>query len=393
MQSGLYRFSDILAMHNDLSIVFSYNNENPFEKTPWESCRVDLNKYDAKNEVETSKFSITVDYDTVRDKNFQKDGYMQRALDYVSNIVNDKLEMNSVIYAVRNKRRWFLVREKPVYLFVEPYIRGAMTNIFYLYTDDYPKAKKHNPEIKKLYAFEEVKRIPRPSECYSEDKLKDSYWKEYCQQWTDLRTTPTHVVTKIRKIYLPIEDATDVNVDYNYNKVEHNYAIEQDEKKNLKIYYHFVAMWDIVKDKYYTLGKSFNVDLLKFKEDILTHPLTRFIKGFWFNDIEIKTNEIVFKDVTFEFNRVKEFAITKQNDSIWYGTIKLYSTMSDTIETIDTDKAKRYIKVREYSLGLLDYHFGLHDIHVKHLVNSFLNLSDENLKLLKDRAKEKLSYK
>jgi len=101
----------------------------------------------------------------------------------------------------------------------------------------------------------------------------------------------------------------------------------------------------------------------------------------------------VFKDVTFEFNRVKEFAITKQNDNIWYGNIKLYSTMSDTTETIDIDKVKRYIKVREYSLGLLDYHFGLHDIHVKHLINSFLNLSDETFKLLKERAKEKLSYK
>jgi len=52
-------------MHKDLSIVFSYNNENPFEKTSWESCRVDLNKYDTKNEVETSKFSIIVDYDTL----------------------------------------------------------------------------------------------------------------------------------------------------------------------------------------------------------------------------------------------------------------------------------------------------------------------------------------
>jgi hypothetical protein len=161
----------------------------------------------------------------------------------------------------------------------------------------------------------------------------------------------------------------------------------------MKIYYHFVALWDIVKDKYYTIGKEFDVDLLKFKEDILSHPMTRFIKGFWFNDIEIKTNEIVFKDVTFEFNRVKEFTITKQNDTIWYGTIKLYTTMSDTTETINTDEAKRYVKVREYNVGLLDYHFGLHDVHVKHLVNSFLNLSDENFKLLKERAKEKLSYK
>ena len=161
----------------------------------------------------------------------------------------------------------------------------------------------------------------------------------------------------------------------------------------MKIYHHSVFLVDVVKDKYYTLAKTFNVDLLKFKDDIVRHPLTRFIKEFWFNDIEIKTNEIVFKDVTFEFNRVKEFAITKQNDDIWYGTIKLYSTMSDTTETIDTDEAKRYIKVREYSLGLLDYHFGLHDIHVKHLVNSFLNLSDENLKELREQAKEELNYR
>jgi len=393
MQFGLYRFFDILTMHKDLSIVFSYNDENPFEKTPWESCRVELNKYETKNEVETSKFSIVVDYDTVRDTHFQKDGYMQRALDYVSNIVNDKLEMNSVIYAIRNKRRWFLFKEKPVFLFVEPYIRGAMTNILYLYTDDYPKAKKHNPEIKRWYAFEEVKGIPKLVKCYFKEKLKDRDWEEYCEKWNDMRSTPTHIVTKVSSGSLLIEDVIDVNVDYNYNKVNHNYGIEQDEKRKMKFYYHFVAFWDMVKDKYYTLGKSFNVDLLKFKEDIVRHPLTRFIKGFWFNDIEIKTNEIVFKDVRFEFNRVKEFAITKQNDNIWYGTIKLYSTMSDTTETINTDEAKRYIKVREYSLGLLEYYFGLHDIHVKHLVNSFLNLSDEHLKLLKERAKEKLSYK
>jgi len=67
--------------------------------------------------------------------------------------------------------------------------------------------------------------------------------------------------------------------------------------------------------------------------------------------------------------------------------------MSDTTETIDTDKAKRYIKVREYSLGLLDYHFGLHDVHVKHLVNSFLNLTSEDLERLRKEAKEELSYR
>jgi hypothetical protein len=387
-----YKFEQILTINKDLYISFSYNNENPFEKPPWASCRVELNKYETKNEVETSKFSIVVDYDTIRDINFQKDGYMQRVVDYISNIVNDKLEMNSVIYAVRNKRR-FLFKEKPVYLFIQPYIRGAMVNLFYLYTDDYPKEKDHDPEIRRWYTVDEVEPMPKPPECYSLEKLKSRYWKEYCDKWGDPRTRPTHIVTKVRKIYLPIEDVIDVNVDYNYNEVKHNYEIEQDKKKKIKIYYHFVSLRGLEKDKYYTRGKSFTVDLLKFKDDILSHPLTRFITEFWFNDIEIKTNEIVFKDVTFEFNRVKEFAITKQNDTIWYGTIKLYSTMSDTTETIDTDEAKRYIKVREYSLGLLDYHFGLHDVHVKHLINSFLNLTTEDLERLRKEAKEELNYK
>jgi hypothetical protein len=351
-----------------------------------------LNKYETEHEVETSKFSIAVDYDTVRDKNFQKDGYMQKVLDYISNIVNDKLEMNSVIYAVRNKRR-FLFKEKPVYLSIEPYVRGAETHTFYLYTDDYPKEKVHNPEIKRWYAYDEVKPMPKPLDCYTKEKLKDKYWKEYCDMWDNPRTTPTQVVTKVSKRKLLIEDVIDVNMDYNYTKAVHKYEIEQDKKKKMKIYTHYISLWEVVKDKYYSMGKVFTIDLLKFKDDILNHPMTRFIKEFWFNDIEIKTNEIVFKDVTFEFNRVKEFAITKQNDEIWYGSIKLYSTMSDTTETIDTDEAKRYIKVREYSLGLSDYHFGLHDIHVKHLVNSFLNLTTEDLERLRKEANEELSYR
>ena len=392
MQFRLYKFFNILAMHNDLYISFSYDNDNPFNNPPWASCRVNLNKYETEHEVETSKFSIAVDYDTVRDKNFQKDGYMQRVLDYISNIVNDKLETNSVIYAVRNKRR-FLFKEKPVYLSIEPYIRGAETHTFYLYTDDYPKEKVHNPEIKRWYTYDEVKPMPRPLDCYDKEKLKSRYWEEYCAMWDDPRTTPTQIVTKVSKRTLLIEDVIDVNVGYNYSKAVHKYEIEQDKKKKMKIYTHYISLWDVVKDKYYTMGKVFTIDLLKFKDNILTHPMTRFIKEFWFNDIEIKTNEIVFKDVTFEFNRVKEFAITKQNDEIWYGTIKLYSTMSDTTETIDTDEAKRYIKVREYSLGLLDYHFGLHDVHVKHLINSFLNLTTEDLERLRKEAKEELSYR
>jgi len=392
MQFRLYKFFNILNINKDLYIRFSYNNETPFEKPPWSSCRVELNKYETKKEVETSKFSIVVDYDTARDINFQNDGYMQRVLDYVSNIVNDKLEMNSVIYAVRNKRR-FLFKEKPVYLSIQPYIRGAKTNLFYLYTDEYPKEKIHNPEIKRWHTFNEVKPMPRPFECYSREKLKDRYWKEYCDKWNDPRTTPTQIGTKVSKISLPIEDIIDVAVDYNYNKAVHIYEIERDEKKKTKIYDHSVSLWGVEKAKYYTIGKDFDVDLLKFKEEILSHPMTRFIKKFWFNDLEITTNEIVFKDVSFEFNRVKEFAITKQNNEIWYGTIKLYSTMSDTTETINTDEAKRYIKVREYSLGLLDYYFGLHDIHVKHLVNSFLNLTSEDLERLRKEAKEELSYR
>jgi hypothetical protein len=379
-------------MDKDLYISFSYNNENPFEKPPWASCRAELNKYETKNEVETSKFSIAVDYDTIRDINFQKDGYMQRVVDYISNIVNDKLEMNSVIYAVRNKRR-FLFKEKPVYLFIQPYIRGAMVNLFYLYTDDYPKEKVHNPEIKRWYTYDEVKPMPKPLDCYDKEKLKERYWEEYCAMWDDPRTTPTQIVTKVSKRTLLIEDVIDVNVDYNYSKAIHIYEIERDKKKKIKIYSHSVSLRGLEKDKYYTRGKSFTVDLLKFKDDIVRHPLTRFITEFWFNDIELKTNEIVFKDVTFEFNRVKEFAITKQTNDIWYGTIKLYSTMSDTTETINTDEAKRYIKVREYSLGLLDYHFGLHDVHVKHLVNSFLNLTTEDLERLRKEAKEELKYR
>ena len=392
MQFRSHKFFNILTMDKDLYIRFFYNDENPFEKPPWASCRVNLNKYETKNEVETSNFSIVVFYDQLGYGNFQNEGYMQKVLNYVSNIVNDRLEMNNIIYAVRNKRR-FLFREKPVYLSIEPYIRGAETHTFYLYTDDYPKEKVHNPEIKRWYTYDEVKPMLRPFECYSKEKLKSKYWKEYCDKWDDPKTRPTQVVTKVSKRTLLIEDVIDVNVDYNYSKVKHDYEIEREKEKKIKIYDHSISLWGVEKDKYYTLVKPFNVDLFKFKEAILSHPMARFIKKFWFNDIEIKTNEIVFKDVTFEFNRVKEFAITKQNDNIWYGNIKLYSTMSDTTETIDIDKVKRYIKVREYSLGLLDYHFGLHDIHVKHLINSFLNLSDETFKLLKERAKEKLSYK
>jgi hypothetical protein len=379
-------------MDKDLYIQFFYNDENPFEKPPLSSCHVNLNKYETEHEVETSKFSMVVFYDQFGYGNFKGDDYMQRVLKYISNIVNDRLEMNNIIYAVRNKRR-FLFKEKPVYLSIQPYIRGAETHTFYLYTDDYPKEKIHNPEIKRWYAYDEVKPMPRPLDCYDKEKLKDRYWKEYCAMWDDPRTTPTQIVTKVSKRTLLIEDVIDVNVDYNYSKAIHIYKVEREKEKKIKIYSHSVSLWNMVKDKYYTIGKDFDVDLLKFKDDIVRHPLTRFIKEFWFNDIEIKTNEIVFKDVTFEFNRVKEFAITKQNDEIWYGNIKLYSTMSDTTETIDTDEAKRYIKVREYSLGLLDYHFGLHDVHVKHLINSFLNLSDEILKELREQAKEELSYR
>jgi hypothetical protein len=387
-----YKFEQILTINKDLYISFFYNDENPFEKPPWASCRVKLNKYETEHEVETSKFSMVVYYDQLGYGNFQNDGYMQRVLKYISNIVNDRLEMNNIIYAVRNKRR-FLFKEKPVYLSIEPYIRGAKTHTFYLYTDDYPKEKDHNPEIKRWYTYDEVKPMPKPLDCYTKEKLKDKYWKEYCDMWDDPKTTPTQVVTKVSKRTLLIEDVIDVNVDYNYNKVIHDYEIEREKEKKIKIYDHSISLWGVEKDKYYTLVKPFNVDLLKFKDDILSHPLTRFIKKFWFNDIEIKTNEIVFKDVTFEFNRVKEFAITKQNDEVWYGTVKLYSSMSDTTETINTDEAKRHIKVREYSLGMLNYHFGLHDIHVKHLKNSFLNLSDENLKELREQANEELSYK
>jgi len=393
MQLRLYKIFNIFPIHKDLYIRFSYDDENPFNEPPWATYRAILNKYETQDEVLTSKFSMLVYYDQFGYGNFKNDGYMQKVLNYISNIVHDKLEMNNIIYAVRNKRR-FLFREKPVYLSIDPYIRGAETHTFYLYTDDYLKEKMHDPEIRRWYSFDKIEPMPKPPECYSLEKRKSSYWKEYCDKWDNPKTTPTQIVTKVRKILVPIEDIIDVNVDYNYNKMRHKYEIERDRKnKKLKIYTHYVSLVNVVKDKYYTLVKPFNVDLLKFKDDILNHPLTRFIKKFWFNDIEIKTNEIVFKDVSFEFNRVKEFAITKQNDNVWYGTIKLYSTMSDTTETINTDEAKRYIKVREYNLGLLDYHFGLHDVHVKHLINTFLNISDEEMKLLREQAKEELSYR